>query len=313
MKISVVTPTHNKLALLRRTLKSLETQDTGPGVFEAVVVDDGSTDDTPEFLASVTTPYSLVPVRVEKNRGRSAARNRGLEHAGGDLVVFLDDDMELVPGFLRAHLELHECGGRVAGIGNVVNHPQVVQAPIDRYMSTRGAQKIRDAGPLPWKYFSTNNASVLRADLNAVGGFDENFVWYGFEDLELALRLKKERGLEFRFVEGARSLHIHPHTLEEVLAKKTLVGRSSMPYLFAKHPEARAAMGFDRFEPPRPGDPAGLNRKRRLYRALLTRPVYTAVKPLAKLPLGRLTYLAIDYLVLYHYLEGMGSPMDTGA
>ena len=118
-------------------------------------------------------------------------------------------------------------------------------------------------------------------------------------------------GLVFRYVEGARSLHIHPHTLDEVLAKKTLVGRSSMPYLFRKHPDAKAAMGFHRFDPPRPGDPAGLNLRRRVYRALLRRPVYTLVKPLARPPLGGLTNLAIDYLVLYHYLQGMKSPLET--
>jgi len=311
VKISVVTPTHNKLALLRRTLASLEAQDVGPDAFEAVVVDDGSTDDTSAFLASHRPSFPLITVRVEKNRGRAAARNRGLERAAGDLVVFLDDDMELVPGFLRAHRELHEGAERVGGVGNVVNHPEVVMAPIDRYMSTRGAQKIRGTGPLPWRYFSTNNASVRRADLDAVGGFDENFVWYGFEDLEIALRLEQERGLKFRFVEGARSLHIHPHTLDEVLAKKTLVGRSSMPYLFRKHAEAKAAMGFDRYDPPRSGDPAGLNFRRRVYRALLCRPVYAMVKPVARMPLGGLTNLAIDYLVLYHYLEGMRSPLET--
>lgn len=309
VKVSVVTPTHNKEALLRRTLASLERQDVGADAFEVVVVDDGSTDGTPAFLAAHRPPFALRVVRVDENRGRAAARNRGLERATGDLVVFLDDDMELVPGFLRAHVELHASRERVAGIGNVVNHPEITQAPIDRYMSTRGAQKIGARGPLPWKYFSTNNASVWRADLAAIDGFDERFVHYGFEDLELAWRLERERGVAFRFVEEARSLHIHPHSLEEVLEKKTLCGRSSLPYLFAKHPETKRALRFERFDPPRAGDPLGLNLARVFYRTLLTRPVYRAVKPMARADLGKLTDLALDFLVQYHYLEGLRNPM----
>ena len=308
MKVSVVTPTHDKVDLLRRTLSSLERQDLDPRGFQVVVVDDGSTDATPEFLDGYRPPFAFRVVRLTQNRGRAAARNRGLEAADGDLVVFLDDDMELVPSFLRAHLELHEREERVAGVGNVVNHPEITAAPIDRYMSTRGAQKIRNRGPLPWKYFSTNNASVKRRDLDAVGGFDERFVHYGFEDLELAWRLQEERGIRFRFVKEARSFHIHPHSLEEVLEKKTLCGRSSLPYLFAKHPRTKRELGYERFDPPRAGDPLLLNAKRIWYRTLLSRPVYELVKPLAGLPLGKLTERVLDYLVQYHYLEGMRHP-----
>jgi glycosyltransferase involved in cell wall biosynthesis len=309
VKISVVTPTRDKVVLLERTLRSLARQDLDHGSYEVVVVDDGSRDDTPGFLAGHEAPFRLRTVRMETNRGRAAARNRGLAEATGDLVVFLDDDMECVPGFLRAHREFHEGRPREGGIGNVVNHPEITAAPVDRYMSSRGAQKVRGHGPLPWKYFSTNNSSVRKEDLDAVGGFDEGFIHYGFEDLELGWRLVKERGLELRFVEEARSLHIHPHTLEEVLEKKTLCGRASLLYLFRKHPEARRELGYERFDPPRAGDPLYTNLERVLYRALLTRPVYVLVKSLARLPLGPVTNLALDYLVQYHYLEGMRRPL----
>ena len=303
--ISVVTPTHNKVSLLRRTLGSLEGQDLDPSGFEVVIVDDGSTDGTPGFLASYRPGFHVEVATAPENRGRSAARNLGLSRARGDLIVFLDDDMELVPGFLRAHRDLHAAGPGRAGVGNVVNHPEVTVAPIDRYMSTRGAQKIKESGPLPWKYFSTNNSSVRKEDLDAVGGFDENFVTYGFEDLELGWRLQKERGLEIVFVPGARSFHTEPHSLEDVLRKKTICGESSMPYMFRKHPETRRELGYERFDPPRAGDPFMLNLKRVVLRALLSRPVYGLVKPFSALSLGGLSDKVFDYLVQYHYLEGL--------
>jgi GT2 family glycosyltransferase len=194
----------------------------------------------------------------------------------------------------------------------VVNHPEISAAPIDRYMSTRGAQKIQDRGPLPWKYFSTNNASVRKADLDAVGGFDERFIHYGFEDLELGLRLVETRGLAIHFVRAARSLHIHPHTLEEVLEKKTVCGRSSLRVLFETHPEARRALGYERFDPPRRGEAIGSNLRRLFYRFAFTRPVYRLVRPWARIEAGALTDRIIDYLVQYHYLQGLRMPRLPG-
>jgi glycosyltransferase involved in cell wall biosynthesis len=306
--ISVVTPTRDKRALLERTLASLAAQDLPQETYEVVVVDDGSTDETPRFLAAHAPGHGFRWVRLKENRGRAAARNRGLERSTGALVVFLDDDMELAPGFLRAHRDFHHNRGPAVGVGNVINHPEVTAAPIDRYMSTRGAQKIQDRGPLPWRYFTTNNSSVMKADLDAVGGFDERFVTYGFEDLELGLRLAEERKLPMYFVREARSYHIHPHTLEEVLAKKTLSGRSSLRVLFEKHPEVRVALGYPRFDPARRGDPLGLNLTRMLFRTLFTPPVYRALKPLARIELGGVTDRVLDYLVQYHYLEGLRMP-----
>ena len=308
MKISVVTPTHNKVELLEQTLQSLHGQDLPWSDYEVVVVDDGSTDATPEFLRNYRPNHGWKAVRQAHNRGRAAARNRGLAHASGELIVFLDDDMELVPDFLRAHREFHEARAHSAGVGNVIMHPDLAVAPIDRYMSTRGAQKIQDRGPLPWKYFSTNNASVMREDVLAIGGFDENFVYYGFEDLELAWRLEKERGVTFGYVAGARSLHIHAHSLEDVLAKKTLCGRSSLRYLFEKHPDTRRELGYERFDPVRAGDPLTLNATRVVYRLAFTRPVYAFMRGLASVGLGPVTNKALDYLVQYHYLAGLKEP-----
>ena len=312
MKLTVLIPTHSKLALLKRTLASLSRQSYPADDFDVVVVDDGSTDDTPEFLKSFHANYTVQHLRLDANRGRAYARNRGLEKARGDVVVFLDDDMELVPEFLASHAELHKKGKFVAGVGNVVNHSEVTRAPIDRYMSTRGAQKVKNNRSLPWKYFSTNNASVQRAHIEAVGGFDESFIYYGFEDIELALRLVEKCGVTLEFVTGAKSLHIHPHTLDDVLNKKTLVGRHALPYLLTKHPKKAAeALEVDRFLPPQPGLAPSRNLKRRVFGVLLNPVGYGLAKFLAKLPLGALTTKSIDYLVLCSYRRGLQDPLPN--
>lgn len=304
MQISLIVPTHNKLGLLRRTLKSLEGQTLPQSQFEVVVVDDGGTDETEGFLTGYPGPLNLRAVRNPATRGRAAARNAGLRVATGDLIVFLDDDMEVTPGFLEAHREFHAGAARV-GVGNVVNSPEVTDSPIVRYMSTRGAQKILSRGVMPWKYFSTNNSSVRRADLERVGFFDEEFVTYGFEDLELGYRLHFSGGLPLGFVVGARSLHIHYHNLEDVLHKKFLSGRSSLALMFRKHPEARRLMGYHRYESPRLGDPPGLFLTRLVFRICLTRPIYFMLKPLARFDWGAVSDRLFDYLVLHQTISGL--------
>ncbi|MCZ6541357.1 MAG: glycosyltransferase family A protein, partial [Nitrospinae bacterium] len=98
--VSVVIPTFNRAWCLAETLRSVARQTFRD--FETIVVDDGSTDDTPDLLCR----FPEVRVhRWEDNRGVSAARNRGIEMARGEWVCFLDSDDRWVPGKLQAQVE----------------------------------------------------------------------------------------------------------------------------------------------------------------------------------------------------------------
>src|SRR5690242_9309524 len=88
---SVVVPTYDRMALLRRTLESLARQDLGVDAFEVLVVDDGSTDDTPavarEYADRLRLRYFQRP---DEGFRVAAARNVGITHATGDVCVFVD-------------------------------------------------------------------------------------------------------------------------------------------------------------------------------------------------------------------------------
>lgn len=90
--VSVIIPTHNRAELVRRAIASVLHQTLVPD--EVIVIDDGSTDHTPEVLAAYGPP---VKVLQQPNSERSAARNHGLSVAQGDLIAFLDSDDFLAP------------------------------------------------------------------------------------------------------------------------------------------------------------------------------------------------------------------------
>lgn len=93
--ISVVVPTYNRAALLRRALQSLFSQRAAGSNFEIIVVDNNSSDETGEVVESLkpSSPVTLRSVR-ETRQGNAYARNAGIDRAAGSIVAFLDDDVE---------------------------------------------------------------------------------------------------------------------------------------------------------------------------------------------------------------------------
>lgn len=242
MILSVVIPTRDKAALLARTLAALHAQRLDEP-WEIVVVDDASGDGTPALLAAAPGARLRV-VTCPRNVGRAAARNLGWRAAAGRWVLFLDDDIVAPPGLLAAHLSrLREAPG-CGTIGRVVTDPAIVDGALFHYLDSRGVAK-GGAGEVPARWFVTQNAAVPREALAAVGGFDERFRVWGFEDMELAFRLEDRLGTRFLAVTAPVPLHAHHHTLAEWLAKKRGCGALSLPLLADLHPGRLREMRLD--------------------------------------------------------------------
>lgn len=239
MKLSVVVPTMNKVDLLQRTLAALREQDAGSGRrWEVVVVNDGSSDGTAAFLAEMDGHGENPQIRVvslAQNVGRARARNLGARAARGEYILFLDDDIVAPPGLVRAHLDLLEAFPGRGTIGYAVTAPEVADAPHFAYLDSRGVAKLPE-GEAPSRFFVTQNAAVPREAFLSIGGFDEEFSSYGFEDMEVAFRLEDQAGVRFRALLEPVPLHVHHHTLDQYLAKKVECGRHSLLHLARLHP-----------------------------------------------------------------------------
>jgi glycosyltransferase involved in cell wall biosynthesis len=101
-KVSVIVPTYNRVALLRCAIESAK---AGGSELEVIVVDDASTDGTPELCASLT---GIRYIRLSKNRGLANARNVGILESSSEFIAFLDDDDLRLPGSLEAQLRVLE-------------------------------------------------------------------------------------------------------------------------------------------------------------------------------------------------------------
>jgi glycosyltransferase involved in cell wall biosynthesis len=97
-RITVVIPLYNKAEYIARTIQSVLDQE--PPAYEIIVVDDGSTDSSPEIVATMAVQMPLIRLIGQPNGGVSSARNSGIREARGDYIAFLDADDRYLPGFL---------------------------------------------------------------------------------------------------------------------------------------------------------------------------------------------------------------------
>lgn len=101
--VSVIIPTYNRGWIVKEAVDSVLDQDFSN--YELIVVDDGSDDNTPEILAAYG---KVITVLHQPNRGVSAARNRGIAEAAGELIAFLDSDDLWLPGKLKTQVKFFE-------------------------------------------------------------------------------------------------------------------------------------------------------------------------------------------------------------
>jgi glycosyltransferase involved in cell wall biosynthesis len=220
-QLSVVIPTYNRLHLLKRTLASLLTQDIAPESFEVLVVSDGSTDDTHDYLNTFCQKHPFSKWTMQQNQGPSSARNFGLSQVKSPLIAFTDDDCLADPGWIQSILDMFNTQPNILGMeGKTVTIPEET-TPLTHQLEGSG------------QCYATANVAYRREALQEVAGFDPAF-FYGNEDVDVAWRVMEQGPVVY----NEHMVIIHPplpRTLYKFIRKPETYGVEIL--LYKKHPE----------------------------------------------------------------------------
>ncbi len=216
--ISVIVPTYNRSKTLEKCLQALAEQTFPAGQFEVIVCDDGSTDDTPEVVKNFKAPFKLSYVRQD-NAGPAKARNRGLEKARGQFVLFINDDTILDKEALHQHHQTHLAhpGEKISVLGTFEFPEEYRKTILVQLINENDLlfeyNKMQPGGYHAYNYFYTCNLSVPLQAVMDVGMFDETFDGPAAEDIDLGYRLHYN-GYRLLYQPECKSIHDHPVTLD---------------------------------------------------------------------------------------------------
>lgn len=204
MRLSIIVPTFNRHEQLIHTLEHLRRQTLPPDQYEVLVVDDGST--PPVVVPENKNGPRTTLIRFDKILERCRARNAGAQAAAGEILLFLDDDLEVCPGFLEAHLRAHAEWPEALVTGHVCLPPAVLNSPLVRFrqhVESAGAPRTRGVVPAH-AVGGAGNMSIGREKFLQLGGFDSGMV--GIEDQDFNLRYLEQGGIGV-FLPEADAIH----------------------------------------------------------------------------------------------------------
>ena len=217
--VSVVTLAKGRAAHLRNVLRGLERQTQAPAEFIVAVMQDEPYD----------LPETSFPVRQIRVPGRelplAAARNRGVDAASGEGIVFLDVDCIPAPDLVADYARgLAELDGLL--MGEVLHLPEHATAGAWRYADlAASAERHSDRRGPPasgielcndYRCFWSLNFAIRRDTFRALGGFDERYTGYGGEDTDFG-KILDQSGTPIAWIKGALAYHqYHPHHMPPI-------------------------------------------------------------------------------------------------
>jgi GT2 family glycosyltransferase len=236
-QISVVIPTWNRAKLLESALSNLEGQTLRPS--EIIVVDNGSVDDT----VAVVQAHSAHLIRFQQNRGFAPAVNVGVQHASGDWIVILNNDVVLPPGWLATLHSAATSTNAAFCAGKLLSHdaPDIIDGTWD--LLSRGGHAwrcgfdrkdgFRWSQPRTIDFAPMTAAMFHRRVFEQVGLVDERFEAY-YEDVDFGLRCALA-GLRGVYEPSAVARHLGKSTLGKNSGRVFFLTARNQIFLLAKH------------------------------------------------------------------------------
>lgn len=235
-RLTLAIASYRRPSALVALVRSIAAQTLPRNEFEVAVVVDGRDEHEPSYREVLCHAISELglPLRfeVQENAGQSVARHRAILAASTPWVVVTDDDMDLSPGFLEAHLGALEAGGEATiTIGKIIPEDGWKWQPLYEVARTQAMLELHQGLALGTlraqaSAFVTQNVGFARARYLAAGGFDEK-LRLG-EDTELGFRLERSGG-RYSFVDEASAVHrSRVGSYEDWLLRQVEYGRNAV-------------------------------------------------------------------------------------
>jgi len=236
-KASIIIPCYNTAKNIGRTLQAFIEQTQPAKAYEIIVIDDCSTDQTVAEIRKKMEAPQLVFLQNKRNSGPAYTRNRGIDQATGEIIIFSDGDT--VPGerYVEKHLQTH---ARYPAPHFVVSGGAAMPEDMEitplmylgNVVQTMGVAEYVEEDPYDWIHFSTLNVSLKRAFLGDTrfddGSFtrrsDDETELAGFEDTELAQRLAA-KGMKLVHNQDILAYHYHFRSPENYMDKVREYGK----------------------------------------------------------------------------------------
>jgi glycosyltransferase involved in cell wall biosynthesis len=230
---------------------TLNRQDFDANGFEVILAEDGSHDFNQNMIDEMNLRISVRYYNTMKNTGRGNARNLGILHAQGELLIFLDSDMLVKPDYVSQHVKFHQ---------KVFPDQMVLQIGLRNLLFDKTCEDLpnrlnklilaedychedrhhlfqlisENLGSLRsnWLYTYTNNISIPKKAVELFGGFDENFKGWGLEDSEFGYR-QNRNGVKIMYNPNIEAFHQYHD--EQFTRDKALEWDRNLKYFIGKY------------------------------------------------------------------------------
>ncbi|WP_426416287.1 glycosyltransferase family 2 protein [Aestuariirhabdus sp. LZHN29] len=242
IQLSIVIPCYNCRDTINSTVQFIRSQilETHPPL-EIILVDDGSSDTTPQILKKLSDPYTRV-LTLKKNQGRSSAINRGAKLVTSDAIMIIDSDCYMTnPYLISKHLKALSQGASVV-FGQIFNSGAGFWA---RYQNEVAASRLRIKNITAQ---TTAHFSIHRELFFSMGGFPTCYSSYGFEDKDFLCQISNIISSDkVQFLTNSVE-HRDDLSLSGLCGKLIIAAQYSAPLFHRRHPDFYEATPYGKLD-----------------------------------------------------------------